>query len=76
MKYLVVILVIVVVGWIMLRGGSRKPPAQPRSRAVPGPQPMVECAHCGVHLPRRDAVVASNGVYCSEAHRIAGPRST
>lgn len=74
MKYLVVILVIAVVGWIMLRGGSRKPPPKRRARPAAGPQTMAVCDHCGVHLPRADAVVAANGVYCSDAHRIAGPR--
>ncbi|MCG7984344.1 MAG: hypothetical protein JAY90_16540 [Candidatus Thiodiazotropha lotti] len=31
----------------------------------------VECAHCGLHLPKTEAV-AKNGVYyCSKEHRIA-----
>jgi hypothetical protein len=27
----------------------------PPTRAVPEPEPMVDCAHCGVLLPRSDA---------------------
>jgi len=73
MKYLIVVLVIVVVGWLLLR--SREKPAA-RTRAAPAqetPQSMVQCRHCGVHLPRGDAIEGPNGVFCSEAHRLAGP---
>jgi uncharacterized protein len=74
MKYLIVVLVIVVVGWLLLR--SREKP-EARARAAPArktPQSMVQCRHCGVHLPRGDAIEGPNGVFCSEAHRLAGPR--
>ena len=30
---------------------------------------MVCCVHCGVHLPRNEAILASGKFYCSEAHR-------
>ena len=37
---------------------------------------MLACAHCGLHLPARDALVDAAGQpYCSEAHRRAGARS-
>ena len=73
MNYLVVVLVIVVVAWLLLR--ERKPDA-PAARAPSpkaGPQSMVQCSHCGVHLPRNEALLDERGVYCSEAHRLAGP---
>jgi len=75
MKYLIVVLVIVVVGWLLLR--ERKPKA-PAARGAPGkgaPQAMVACSHCGVHLPRGEALVDDRGAFCSEAHRLAGPRA-
>lgn len=36
-------------------------------------QELVECPHCGVHLPRRDAVAVDGVAYCSEgaAERLA-----
>lgn len=53
------------------RGGG-KPRAPGPSQ---GPQPMLACAHCGVHLPQADAVKDAEGrTFCSEAHRLAGPR--
>ena len=39
------------------------------------PEPMVSCAHCRLYLPRREAVIDGNVVYCSTAHRDAGPRA-
>lgn len=38
-------------------------------------EPMRRCAHCGVHIPDSDAIVAGGRHYCSEAHRDAGPRA-
>ncbi len=71
MKYLVLLLVVVGVLWFARsRAGklSRRsdPPGKP-----PQPQTMVSCVHCGVHLPRGDAIDGAQGPYCSEAHRLA-----
>jgi uncharacterized protein len=76
----VLIFVAVVVGlalWLLKgrrsdRGGdtARDGAAKPSTPAT-----MVACAHCGVHLPRPEAVVDVEGrTYCGEAHRLAGPR--
>jgi uncharacterized protein len=35
-------------------------------------QELVRCAHCGVHLPRADAVLVEARVYCSPAHGRLG----
>jgi uncharacterized protein len=77
MKYLIVLLVVVIVGWLLVgratrRGAVRKEgPGRPALEA----EDMVACAHCGVHLPRGDALVDGTTVYCSDAHRVAGPRA-
>jgi uncharacterized protein len=37
---------------------------------------MVRCAHCGLHLPQKEAVIAGDVPYCSEAHRqLAEPQA-
>ena len=41
--------------------------------AVAAPVVMVECAHCGLHLPAADAVPEDSQLYCSDAHRRLGP---
>ena len=30
---------------------------------------MVRCAQCGVHLPKRESIVAEGRHFCCEAHR-------
>lgn len=72
MKYLIVLLVVLLLGWLLLRKPAQK---TPRRDATAAPQAMVACAHCGVHLPRADALRADGreDYYCSQAHRLAGP---
>lgn len=74
MKYLIVLGVVLLVLWFArtARRGDAAPPAR-RPAMRPDPEEMVRCAHCGVHLPRREALVADQSLYCSEAHRAAGP---
>ncbi len=71
MKYLVLLLVIAVVLWIARARSTKLPGRKPGGPAVSGPQAIVPCAHCGVHLPRAEAVHGARGHYCSEAHRLA-----
>lgn len=68
MKYLLLLLVIVAVVWFA-RSRSGAVARRKQAAAPPAAQPMLACAHCGVHLPRADMVVGAEGLYCSEAHR-------
>jgi uncharacterized protein len=73
-KYLLLIAVVALVLWAMRRA-SLPPPAPPRRREQPRLEAMVRCSHCGLHLPRSEALPGSDGqLYCSAAHRDAGPR--
>lgn len=77
LKYLLLIAVVLVVLWAMRRASLPRPPAPPPRRPSP-PQleSMVRCSHCGLHLPRSEAVLDEQGrVFCSAQHRIAGPRA-
>lgn len=78
-KLLLLLAVIGVAVWWLAgrRRDTPKPPARPAppAPAPAEPQPMVACAHCGVHLPRPETVTDAAGrPFCSEAHRLAGPR--
>jgi len=45
---------------------AARPPA-----AADGIEPIVRCAHCGVHIPASESVVTASGtVFCSEEHRL------
>lgn len=88
MKYLLVLIVIIVaVGiWRSQRraearerrqaAAPRNPanPANPANAPLAAPQDMVECAHCGLHLPRSEAIEAAGRSYCSAEHRTLAQR--
>ena len=69
MKYLFWLLVIVLVWWAFQR--TQKPAANASHSTTANPQGMVRCAHCGIHLPRDEAVSGEKGDYCSTEHRAA-----
>ena len=76
MKLLLVFAAVALLVWL-LRGDRRRAvqqkTRQQRSaapRAVAGPERMVGCAACGLHLPAGDALVDHAGrPFCCEAHR-------
>jgi uncharacterized protein len=69
-KFLLVVGVVAFVLWLMF-GRKRGAPRAPTG----APQPMVRCAHCGVHLPKGDALLIGDDAFCSPAHRDAGART-
>lgn len=74
-KRLVSIIVILLVAGLVLwlvRRARRRPESRPAPQTAA--EPMVACAHCGLHIPRPDACWDRDIPYCGEAHRRAGPR--
>ncbi len=68
MKYLILLGVVFgLIWWIKLSRPSSTD-NQTSSQGT-GPQNMVRCAHCGLHLPDNEAVISRNTAYCSDAHR-------
>lgn len=45
---------------------------EPQPRRIEA-EPMVACAHCGVHVPESEGVTAGGHFYCSQEHRRLGP---
>jgi uncharacterized protein len=72
-RFLVLALVVGVVVWLLL-GRSRKRVDAAAKGQAQQPTAFAVCAHCGVHLPMTDAVLDGQTTYCSDAHRLAGPR--
>jgi len=72
---LLLFLGVVVLAVLLWRSGRRNTPgsdtAAPRSDGKGDPQEMVRCHHCGLHLPRGDAVIGRIGFYCGAEHRQA-----
>lgn len=78
MKYLLVLVVVAVLVWMLMarqRSRPKGPGPTKGSRKDSPPAAMLACAHCGVLLPPDEALNDKAGrVFCSEAHRLAGPR--
>lgn len=80
MKYLLVLLVVGVGLWLLVGRSTNRGAQGPRRRepnppAAAPPAAMRACARCGVHVPGEEALLDAHGrPFCSEAHRIAGPR--
>jgi uncharacterized protein len=73
-RFLILALVVGLVVWLLF-GRSRKRRADgAKAEATRSPTAFAVCAHCGVHLPMNDAVLDGQTAYCSDAHRLAGPR--
>jgi uncharacterized protein len=69
MKILLFLAVVFVLLWLLRGATSRR-----RGAAAPPPQApkeMIACAHCGVHLPRDEALPGRGGVFCGDSHRTA-----
>lgn len=82
---------ILVLGWIYHRwiarrrppsflfrtpaGNSQTPPSATSKTEEVDTQEMVQCAQCGVYLPREEALAQGNRWYCGPPHRQAGPRA-
>jgi uncharacterized protein len=66
---LLLLVIAIVIAYFVLTGLARKR----RQRPVPPPvEPMVPCAHCGVNVPRSEALEAAGRFFCSEEHRRLG----
>ena len=70
MKYLIIVLVVVAV-WMVTRGRKTGQSSTRPGRGQDGSSAMVQCSHCGVYLPRTDALVLGEHTFCSEEHRSA-----
>jgi uncharacterized protein len=68
-KYLLVFLVIFVVAWRWRAARLTDQSTAQRERAALKPTEILQCAHCAVHIPAKEATQGQRGAYCSEAHR-------
>lgn len=71
MKYLLLFFIFMLVAFQWRQ--SRKPKVQQRTKKTSQTQvaDIVACAHCGVHVPKADAIASARAHYCSPAHRQA-----
>ncbi|HEY4958555.1 MAG TPA: PP0621 family protein [Caldimonas sp.] len=73
-KILLFLVAVFVLLWLLRGATSRRGnggTGAARPRGPNPPQPMIACSHCGVHLPRDEALPGRGGVFCGDAHRAA-----
>jgi uncharacterized protein len=69
------ILLLIALGFVVLalirayQRSLNKPPETPREPAV---EDMVKCAHCGVNLPRSEAIYSGGAFFCTPEHQARG----
>ena len=52
------------------RRTAAQPGKAPPSNAI---EPMVNCAHCGIYMPRSEALLIGKRTWCCEDHARLGP---
>ena len=75
-RVLVLIALVVAAVWLIRRALRPKPPHAGKADGAPGTAvsgELVACAHCGLNLPRGEALPAGVELYCSEDHARKGP---
>lgn len=71
-RLLFLIAIVVLAVWVWRRFIAEPRRNRPRENAA---APMVRCAHCGVHVPKAQALSQDQRWYCSQAHLEQGPHS-
>lgn len=72
MRLIAILILVLILGWWASRAlerRKRRPRASPKK---PGPERMLACAHCGVHIPESEGVRDDSGFYCCPEHRRIG----
>lgn len=69
------IAIIVAAIWVWRRYISGPKRAAPQPRQDDAAAPMVRCAHCGVHVPKNQALAQEQNWYCSQAHLQQGSQA-
>jgi uncharacterized protein len=71
-RLLILIVLVLAAVWLVKRAlAGARPPEVAQKPPVEGE--LVSCARCGVHLPRAEARMQGERLYCSEEHARLGP---
>lgn len=69
---LIRILIIALLVWLVLRMIKKQLDLYKARKASENPEQigtMVRCQHCGLHIPKQEAIESANLYYCSQEHR-------
>lgn len=66
---LIRILIIALVVWLLLRMLKNWANTAQAAKDRPAPiETMVRCEHCGLHVPKQEALESDNKYYCCKEH--------
>lgn len=71
MSRLIFLIAIVAAIYFLVRSFSKNASRQDKPASKDVAEDMVRCAHCGVHLPKGESILAAGNYFCSAAHRDA-----
>jgi uncharacterized protein len=66
---LLLLVIAAAVIYFLVTGYARK---RGRPSSAPQSESMVACAHCGLNVPRGEALESAGRFFCSEEHRRVG----
>lgn len=67
MSRLFLLIAIAVVVYLLIKSYRKNVPRQDKAVV----EDMVRCAHCGVHLPKSESILAGGNFFCGAEHRDA-----
>jgi len=70
---ILILAALIVARMVSHKAARRNMPSPASGRGTGGQaEAMVRCAHCGVHLPRSEALLLDGQLWCSEEHARLG----
>ena len=67
MSRLLLFVAVAIVVYLLFKSYRKEAPRQDKSAA----EDMVRCAHCNVHLPKSESIMARGQFFCCAEHRDA-----
>ena len=68
-KSMLKILLLAIIVWLLYRILQRYAGSmQPQDREASAVSTMVQCAHCGLHLPEEESLCVNGKHYCCKSH--------
>jgi len=69
MKFLLLFFICMVIAFQWRQSRKPKVHRAAQKNNVGASMDMPACAHCGMHIPKAEAVLGRDAVYCSAEHR-------
>lgn len=70
----VIIAALFITRLITHKKAAKAKPLTPKASTPKGAEQMVRCAHCGIYLPRSEALMSNEHTWCSLDHAKLGSR--